>query len=66
MKSLAYCILGAVSAFYLSNLGAGIIEVVPDNVPLLGNLDEAVATLLLLRSMGHFGLGPLKQIKPKS
>lgn len=66
MKSFAYAVLGAASALYLSNLGAGVIELAPDNLPLVGNLDEAVATLLLLRSLGHFGFGPLKQFKAQA
>lgn len=39
------------SALYLINPTAGIIELIPDNLPLLGNLDEAGATILLLKSL---------------
>jgi uncharacterized membrane protein YkvA (DUF1232 family) len=37
-----------VGAIYLLNPGAGIIELIPDAIPLVGNLDEAGATALLL------------------
>ncbi len=32
---------------YLLNPTAGIIEAIPDNIPLIGNLDEGVATMLV-------------------
>ena len=47
-------LLGAfVSALYLANLGVGVVELLPDNLPLLGNLDEAGATGLLLASLRY-------------
>lgn len=39
-------------AIYLLNLDAGIFELVPDNFPVIGNLDEAGATVLLLKCLG--------------
>ena len=48
--------LGLLSALYLLNLGAGLFELIPDNFPIIGNLDEAAATLLLLNSLAYFGL----------
>ena len=38
----------AFGALYLTNLGAGFVEFLPDNIPLFGNLDEAGATTLLV------------------
>lgn len=38
-------ILGIV---YLLNPTAGILELIPDNAPLIGNLDEASATALVI------------------
>ena len=41
--------LGAgVSVLYLVNPGFGVFELLPDNIPGLGNLDEAAATALLI------------------
>lgn len=37
-----------VSVAYLLNLGAGIFEIIPDNLPFVGNLDEAAFTAFLL------------------
>ena len=35
-----------VAIAYIANLGAGVIEIVPDNAPLFGNLDEAVVAIV--------------------
>ncbi|MBI3267768.1 MAG: hypothetical protein HYZ53_02005 [Planctomycetes bacterium] len=58
--------VGVVSVFYLLNVGRGDIpgrivggrlgELLPDDVPFLGNLDEFVASLLLLSVCRYFGL----------
>jgi hypothetical protein len=48
--------LGAISVLYLSNIGVGVVEFIPDNLPVVGNLDEAIATLLLIRVFAHFGI----------
>jgi hypothetical protein len=56
LKGTVYLISGALSAVYLSNIGAGIIEFIPDNIPVVGNLDEIIATIILLRSAAFFGL----------
>ena len=36
------------SLVYLVNPTAGVLEFIPDNVPFLGNLDEAGATTMLI------------------
>jgi hypothetical protein len=43
----------------LFNPTAGFIELLPDNLPFLGNLDEAGATALLLACLRYFGLDPI-------
>ena len=48
-------VLMAVSVAYLVNPGAGILEFIPDNIPGIGNLDEAGATALLIACLGYFG-----------
>lgn len=37
-----------IGAIYLLNPTAGLLELIPDMVPIVGNLDEAAATTLLL------------------
>lgn len=47
---------GFIALIYLINPGAGFIEFIPDNLPLVGNLDEAGATVLLMSVLGHYGI----------
>jgi hypothetical protein len=56
LKSLFILITGLLSALYLANIGAGIVEIIPDNLPGVGNLDEFIASLLLMNSLAYFGL----------
>jgi hypothetical protein len=56
LKHLIVISLGLLSAVYLVNPGAGVIELIPDNIPVVGNLDEAAATLLLLNCLAYFGI----------
>lgn len=49
-------VLGVVSTLYLFNPTAGVFELLPDVVPGLGNVDEALATVLLLRVLAYFGI----------
>lgn len=56
IKDIAMAIGGLIAAMYLTNIGAGVIELIPDNVPFIGNLDEAGAVLLLIKCLAHFGL----------
>jgi uncharacterized membrane protein YkvA (DUF1232 family) len=56
MRRIAVVCLGLVAVIYLLNPGAGILELIPDNLPLIGNLDEAAAVALLLMCLRYFGL----------
>jgi len=40
-------LLALIGLVYLLNPGIGIFELIPDNIPLIGNLDEGAATLLV-------------------
>ena len=51
LRKLLYIILGCVSFVYLVNPTAGIFELIPDNIPLVGNLDEFAASALLIKSI---------------
>jgi len=55
-NSAIVVIVGVLSALYIINPGAGIFEFIPDNIPIIGNLDEATAVILLLASLRHFGI----------
>ncbi|MDB2686786.1 DUF1232 domain-containing protein [Mariniblastus sp.] len=45
-------------AVYLINPTLGVIEFIPDNLPIIGNLDEATATAGLLYALSGLGLIP--------
>ncbi|MCX6854234.1 MAG: DUF1232 domain-containing protein [Verrucomicrobia bacterium] len=47
---------GILSALYLLNMGFGLVEIIPDNVPIFGNLDEATAMALLINCLAYFGV----------
>lgn len=55
MKAIFVVLLGAFCAFYLLNPTMGWIEIIPDGFPIVGNLDEATATALLLACARYFG-----------
>lgn len=48
--------LAAVAFIYLINPTAGIIELIPDVVPIIGNLDEAGAVLILVNTLAYYGI----------
>jgi hypothetical protein len=68
IKSSIVLLVGLLSAAYLANIGAGVFEIIPDNIPFVGNLDEAGATLLLLNCLAYFGVNLRKvpSIPPKT
>jgi len=55
-KKIIIGFIGIISLLYLLNPGIGLFEFIPDNVPFIGNLDEATATFLLLSSLAYFGI----------
>lgn len=42
-------------SLYILNPGYGVIELIPDNVPIFGNLDEAGATTIVVFSLQYLG-----------
>jgi hypothetical protein len=56
MRSLFVSLAGLLALLYLLNPSLGLFEFLPDNIPLLGNLDEASATMVLLGALRHHGL----------
>lgn len=56
LKHLIVIFLGVISVLYLMNPTAGILELLPDNLPGIGNIDEAAATALLLACFAYFGI----------
>ncbi|MCP5534949.1 MAG: DUF1232 domain-containing protein [Akkermansiaceae bacterium] len=55
MKGIIVFIIAVFSVIYLINPTMGVIELIPDNFPIIGNLDEATATAVLLACARYFG-----------
>ncbi len=60
MKKIGMFLLGIFCLIYLLNPGAGIFEIIPDNIPFFGNLDEAAAVATLLMCLNYFGIDPFR------
>ena len=58
--------MGIISILYLLNIGVGIIELIPDNIPFVGNLDEGGAAVLLLMCLRYFGFDPTRLFEKNS
>lgn len=54
LKASAYALGALTSVVYLLNPGAGVFELLPDALPVVGNLDEAAFVTLLLGSLRGF------------
>ncbi len=49
-------IMGTICLIYLLNPTAGLLELIPDNIPGIGNLDEGLATVGMLAALNNMGL----------
>jgi hypothetical protein len=66
MKNIIVFLMGIISFLYLLNIGVGVIELIPDNIPFVGNLDEAGAAALLIMCLRYFGLDLTKIFQKSS
>lgn len=51
------------SGFYLLNLSFGLLEI-PDYLPIIGNIDEVVASSLLFGCLSYFGINLVPFYRP--
>jgi uncharacterized membrane protein YkvA (DUF1232 family) len=56
LKEMFIIAIGILAVIYLINPGAGFIEFIPDYIPLIGNIDEGFATMVLLSVLRYYGL----------
>ena len=56
MKNILVALAGFASLVYLLNPTAGILELIPDNFPIVGNLDEAAACAIILAALRYYGI----------
>lgn len=61
MKKVGAALVGVFSIVYLLNPTAGFFELLPDNLPLVGNLDEGAAGALLIWAISMLRNRPMKQ-----
>lgn len=55
-KSFLALVTGLFGVFYILNPTAGIFELIPDNIPFIGNMDEAAAVFLIVGCLRYFGI----------
>jgi uncharacterized membrane protein YkvA (DUF1232 family) len=63
MKTFFIALAGVVAGIYLLNPTLGIFEFIPDNLPVIGNLDEAGAMTIVIASLSYFGIDISKFFK---
>lgn len=63
MKVFFVALTGVIAGIYLLNPTLGVFEFIPDNLPLIGNLDEAGAMVLVVAALGYFGIDISKFFK---
>ena len=52
------------SLIYILNPSLGVFEILPDNLPFVGNLDEATATYLIILALKEYGLDLTRFLNP--
>ena len=55
-KKIIIALAGLLGLVYLINPTAGVLELIPDNLPIIGNLDEAAAAALVLAALRYYGI----------
>ena len=63
MRNFFVIFIGLISLFYLINPTGGFFEIIPDNFPVIGNLDEAAACALLFAVFRYFGIDLTKFLR---
>lgn len=65
-QQLLVALMGLLAGLYLINPGAGVLEIIPDNFPVIGNLDEATAAAIVLAALRYYGLDLTGWLRPLS
>jgi uncharacterized membrane protein YkvA (DUF1232 family) len=63
MKNILVLISSALSVLYLLNPGLGVFELIPDNLPLIGNIDEGLAAYILYSAIEYLREKPIGLFK---
>lgn len=60
---IGLAVVGAVlSLLFLANLTFGIVEI-PDNLPIIGNIDEVVVSGILFACLSRLGINPIPNFR---
>jgi hypothetical protein len=55
MEKIFWIVVILIGLLYLTNITFGVIELLPDNLPIVGNVDEGVAGILIWMGLQKFG-----------
>ncbi len=66
LKNICVAAAGLVACIYLLNPGMGMFEIIPDTIPVIGNLDEAAAAALLFAALRYFGFDITRFFSPRT
>ncbi len=55
LKEMVILTLAAIALLYLMYPSLGTFELIPDWIPVIGSLDEASATLIILSTLKYYG-----------
>lgn len=58
---LSSIVIAIICGIYLINPTFGMLEFIPDNIPIIGNLDEAAAATGLLMALSNLGIIPWRR-----
>ena len=54
LKNISISTTSLISIIYLLNPTAGVFELLPDNIPFIGNIDETLASYVLFSAIQYF------------
>jgi uncharacterized membrane protein YkvA (DUF1232 family) len=66
MKKLGVLLLALLSIVYLLNPTAGVFELLPDNIPFIGNVDEGLAAYVLYSAVEYLRGRQIGMFREKS
>lgn len=56
LKEMMIIGLAIIAVIYLMYPSFGVFELIPDAIPVIGSLDEATATVIILNTLRYYGL----------
>ena len=66
IQEMVVLAIGAVALIYLFNPTAGFLEFIPDALPLVGNIDEGLAVIVLTNVLAYYGINVNRLAAPRN